>query len=130
MVYWQKPLAYLINPKRKKMVNPTLPQRKDYISGKVTQDEYYRSLYRESHITITDKRIIDNAKKALTKGDVHLNRIPLRWWDAWAKGLMFYNGKTVAEAFHKQGDYPTLSGLVSMLKTAVLDAARGDLKRQ
>ena len=112
------------------MINPILPQRKDYISGKVTHDEYYRSLYRECHIAVTDKSIIDKAEKVLTKGDVYLNRIPLRWWDAWAKSLMFYNGKTVTEAFHKQGDYATMSGLVSMLKTAVLDASRGDLKRQ
>ena len=91
--------------------------RKDYLQGKISHDEYYTSLAKELGIKPSEETI-KKVKKALAKGDKHLNSIPLKtFWDPWAISVIAYNGQKLSEVFRKRGDYPTMAGVVCMLKS-------------
>lgn len=95
--------------------------RQDYMSGKVTHAEYYRSVYQAAGITWREHPALPQVKGALANGDEHLNTIQLAWWDA--QGLTVR--ESLARAFKAHGDHWSLAGSVCALKQAARDAAEG-----
>ncbi len=91
-------------------------KRSAYLDGEVTHEEYYGALADELHIVGTPFNP-ERLSWALAN-DEHLNSIPLQEWDAWAAGLMMYQGPKVRAAFRACGDFVTQAGLTCLLKAA------------
>ena len=84
-------------------------QRKDYLDGKATHEEYYGQFVNE---TVKNKVAgYFGMDRLRGSKDEHLNDIPLKEWDMC--GLPLGNWK---EQFAEVGDYPTKAGIVCILK--------------
>jgi len=99
----------------------TYPQRKDYMDGRVPFEEYYRSVYKALHLSFKESSMLPQIKRAIARGDAHLNSIRLMHWDALAASYL--NDLTKREAFKLHGDSWSLAGHVCALKQAARDAA-------
>ena len=97
-----------------------MTKRKDYMDGKITHDDYYRALAKESKVSYADAEpaFLERVRKALADGDEHLNSIPLSIWDARAASLM----PSVMAAFKAAGDHYSMAGGVCLIKRAAKDA--------
>lgn len=94
----------------------------DYIDGKVTFAEYYRSVNKAAGLKYPGEHaLVDRARKALANGDQHLNTIPIKEWDAIGANPILRTN--LARAFKAHGDWLTLANIVCALKQAVRDAA-------
>lgn len=100
------------------MTTDKLPQRKDYMDGHISFEDFYRSVYKIAGINLAGNRILDRVRTALSAGDEHLNSIPLPVWDALAHGARL----ALATSFKKHGDFFSLAGGVCAMKQAARDA--------
>jgi hypothetical protein len=93
--------------------------RKDYMDGRVTHADYYRSVAKAAGISYAsaDPAFLGRVRSALANGDEHLNTIPLAEWDR--RGSMLLS---VSRAFKAHGDCDSLAGRVCVLKQAARDA--------
>ena len=97
--------------------------RQNYLDGKVSHDEYYRTIATEAHISFKNSDMLPAIKAALKEGDKHLSTIPLRIWDS----LTGYIGKIeLQRVFKSHGDQYSIAGHVCVLKQAARDAAQED----
>ena len=98
--------------------------RQDYMDGKVTHADYYRSIARAAGISfeLGPFELLRQVKEALVNGDDHLNTIPLSVWDRLATAA-YMNG-SVIRAFKEHGDFWSLAGGVCLAKQAAKDAAK------
>lgn len=92
--------------------------RQDYIDGKVSFADYYRSINKTAGYSITDKHLLARVHQAIINHDDHLNTIPLGLWD----GLAYQAQRLFVPAFKKHDDYFTLGGGVCAVKQAARDA--------
>jgi len=90
--------------------------RKDYMAGKASFEDYYRELSTACGISFDNSSMLPRVKRALVKGDNHLNSIPLRYWDCLAAVLG--HNPMVRLALKQRGDFFSLSVGVCMLKAA------------
>lgn len=97
------------------------PSRKDYLSGKVTYAEFYRSIYKALGISMVKSSLMPRVRTCLEHGDEHLNDIPLKTWDF--LGCHHKTNSGSHGVFKAHGDCMSLQGLVSAYKTAARDAA-------
>lgn len=93
--------------------------REDYMNGKVTHKEFYRSVAHEAGISFANSSMLPKIKAALASGDEHLNTIPLQTWDA----LAHVSRTQIATALKKHGDFYSMAGGVCTLKAAAIEAA-------
>ena len=93
-------------------------KRADYMTGKISFDDYYLALARKMGIKPSEK-IVRRAVEALRKGDNHLNSIPLGEWDTWALSLYAFRKNEIDFIFRQFGDFYSLAGLVCVLKAVV-----------
>lgn len=102
--------------------------RKDYMDGKVSFEEYYRSVARAAGISFASASVglLDRVERALAAGDKHLNTIPLSLWDSYA----IVAQHATAPAFKAHGDGWSLAGGVCVAKQAAKDAAVARRSRQ
>lgn len=96
-------------------MNNTKPSREDYMERRCSHRDYYGSLVEELHVAFTDQDTIESFKRSR---NLHMNDIPLRFWDGLASGLLAYRGKEVTQAFKARGDFVTPAGLVCLYKEA------------
>ena len=96
------------------------PTRQDYMSGKVTHEEYYVALAKTCGVSYdnADPAFMARVVKALDEGGIHLNSIPLQEWDM--RGALIMG---VAKAFKEHGDFDSLAGRVCLIKTAAKRSA-------
>lgn len=92
----------------------TEPTRKDYLDGKCSHQEYYRSIVAECGISLENDPIMSKVIASLKSGDQHLNNIPLRTWDVIALGQR----ARMATVLKSRGDWLTLAGGVCIMKEA------------
>ena len=88
--------------------------RKDYMSKKVSHQDYYNSLATIAGVVFGDRSFIKRCSQALENGDEHLNTISLERWDNMSLNDR-YNTSLVAE-LKKRGDSLSLSVGVCMRK--------------
>ncbi len=97
---------------------PDKSMRRQRLDGKVSHEEYYRSVYKAAGVSYLGDPLIERRVKAcLEDGDEHLNSIPLRYWDGLASAV-----PALPKAFRDHGDYFTMAGAVCAVKQAALDA--------
>jgi hypothetical protein len=97
------------------------PTRADYMAGRVSHDEYYRAVVRTAGLHYSDTHPdVAKWREHLAAGDVHLNRLPLVYWDRLA-GLA---QASLARALRAHGDAWSLAGGVCAVKAAARMAAR------
>jgi hypothetical protein len=102
-----------------------LINRQEYLSGRVTFEEFYREVNRLAGIKFrADHWAVIEAKEALAQGDVHLNSIPLRDWDMMASAAC----RSLSKAMKELGDFYSMAGGVCAMKQAVIDAATEENK--
>jgi len=92
--------------------------RKQYLDGVCSHEDYYGEIADAAHIK-GSAIALDRVKAALKAGDVHLNSIPLREWDAWGAAV----ARVVRQPLEERGDFVTAAGLVCIVKTAARRAA-------
>lgn len=98
---------------------------RDYLDGKVSHEEYYRSVNRAAGLRFdAGTALVEKVKQALARGDEHLNTIPLVKWDF--MGCNPTLRTNLAEAFKEHGDFWSMAGSVCCLKQAAKDAAMGE----
>lgn len=97
----------------------SLPQRQDYLDGRVTFAEFYRSVYREAGLCMIGEVFLSRVRRALEAGDEHLNTIPLREWDGRAAAAK----SAISTSLRKHGDFWSLAGGVCTVKQLAIDAA-------
>lgn len=95
------------------------PTRSDYMTGKVTHQDYYLSVARSAYLS-SPALMIRRARIALEAGDEHLNTIPLREWDIWSDSCSRQIGRALS--LHGDTGY-SLGGGVCALKALVRHAA-------
>ena len=100
----------------------TYPQRSDYMAGRVSFEEFYRSVAKAAGISYSnaDSAFLARVRQALTDGDEHLNSIPLHIWD----GRAVMTAANVSRALKLHGDFYSLAGGVCVHKQAAKDAAQ------
>ena len=91
--------------------------RKNYLAGKVTHEEYYSAIAKDAGIDYSDSDRLDEFRTAFKK-DEHLNNIPLEEWDAKAH----FTQQAVGQALKKRGDFYSLASGVCTHKQAVKNA--------
>lgn len=95
------------------------PSRADYLAGRVTFEEYYRAIAKESGVSFRNSPMLPKVARALANGDEHLNTIRLAEWDS--IGIM---GKSsTAPVFKAHGDFWSIAGGCCVAKQAAKDAA-------
>lgn len=89
--------------------------RTDYLNKKCTHHEYYRQLINASTREIVLANFTVDELRIAIQSENGLSSIPLKSWDNIAERFTFKykNGQV---SFHMLGDYPTLAGLVCLLK--------------
>ncbi len=98
----------------------SLPTRADYMSGRVSHEVYYRSVYCEAGIKLeATLPIISDVWDALVNGDEYLNSIKLEIWDILA--FLWYDD--ISDSLKRHGDAWSLAGGVCTMKQAAIDAA-------
>jgi hypothetical protein len=112
--------------------------RSEYMAPFISKEEAFER-HRAYYAQFVDEHVIQTVvnniggRELLASRDTHLNDIPLRRWDLLAGAIA--RGSRIewiprhwqpAIAFKDVGDYPTLAGLVCVLK----EAARQWLERQ
>jgi hypothetical protein len=95
--------------------------RKDYMNGKVTHEEYYASVAKMAGVSFvgSDPAFLRKVRRALDRGDEHLNSIPLRVWDMYGAGAQI----ATAPAFEAHGDFWSIAGGCCVAKTMARRAA-------
>ena len=95
--------------------------RKEMLNGEASHDDYYLSIAKTCGLNYNkaEPEFLERVKKALNEGDEHLNSIPLKEWDQ--RGMAIRGAR---RAFEKHGDYPTLAGLVCLVKSAARAAVQ------
>ena len=96
-----------------------MTDRKRYMSGEISHEEYYRLVAKYAGVSYAkaDPAFLAHCKRALDNGDEHLNSIPLSTWDILGASIL-----NPGPAFKKAGDFPSMAGLVCLVKQAVRDA--------
>lgn len=93
--------------------------RKDYLDHKCTHREYYAQFVTEYTInTVVSTFGIKRLQAALAK-DEYLNTIALERWDMVGYAI---NSYMLDKKLREAGDYPTLAGLVCIVKEAARQA--------
>jgi hypothetical protein len=105
------------------MSTETLPQRVDYMAGRVTHEEFYRSINKVAGLSFAGHPWLPRVGAALAAGDEHLNTIPLYKWDALGANPVLR--ANLARAVEMTGDWLTAAVIVCCLKQAAKDAALG-----
>lgn len=95
------------------------PTKADLHSNKVSHDEYYLSIARESGISYAGHKDLLRVKELIDSGDVHLNEIPLPMWDARAIACE----AALTRVLKARGDFYTLSAGICAHKAAARFAA-------
>ncbi len=100
--------------------------RKDYLDGKVSHEEYYRSIAKSAGIDMSygAYALMERVKKALREGDKHLNTIPLAIWDRMGANPVLR--ANLAPVFKAHGDIMSIAGIVCVLKQAARDSANNE----
>ena len=96
------------------------PQRKAYLRGEVSFEDFYESVAAAAGISYTNASTLPEIQAALASGDEHLNTIPLRQWDIRAAQTQ----SVVGRALQLHGDFYSLAGGVCVHKAAAKKAAR------
>ena len=96
--------------------------RQDYISGKVTHQEYYSAIAKDAGVSFWNAghEFLRCVRAALDNGDENLNSIPLDVWDRYAVAAR----SSTARAFERHGDCWSLAGGVCLAKQAAREAAQ------
>ncbi len=92
--------------------------RKKYMAGECTSDQYYRDVYQDAGITITDLQALERVHRALKAQDEYLTTIPMRIWETLAMVVQ----RPLREAFTKHGEPYTTASAICALKVAAIDA--------
>jgi hypothetical protein len=113
--------------------------RDEYMSGKISHDDYYAAIAKEfspyslaSALNLASIEV-DAVRLAIKSADKPLNTIPLAKWDK-AAAILGYNMQSntvsygIVNAFKKHGDGPSLAGIVCVLKVAARIMADGEYK--
>lgn len=113
--------------------------RADYMAGRATHEQYYRSVCCTAGIDFRGHSILPRVRECLAAGDEHLNRIqmslpfwhnprkhatPFFTWDGWGAHPLVKAALT--RAFKAHGDEWTLAGSVCALKQAARDAVAAE----
>lgn len=98
-------------------------QRSEYMTGKVTFEQYYRSVYKLAGVNLEQAPIMLRVIEALKSGDEHLNTIPISIWDRMAAG----GQGTITRSLRAHGDGWSLAGRVCVMKQAAKDAAKSQV---
>lgn len=80
--------------------------RDDYLTGRVTHQDYYGSISKAAGVTLSQSFI----DECMAAGGV--NKVPLKYWDA----LAYSGNANWPYAFKEHGDTPSLAGKVCTLK--------------
>lgn len=89
--------------------------RKQYLAGECSFDEYYGQFVSDRDRSILLSVIGEATLKKAYDEDHNFNTISLSTWDRMTPSKVPF---TVAEKIRESGDYPTLCGLVCILKAA------------
>lgn len=93
--------------------------RKDYMEHRATHREYYGSIVKEAGIVFpADHPLVVAGAQALSRGDEHMNTIPLSRWDDEAARRQAY----INRALREHGDFWSMAGGVCVMKEAVRQA--------
>lgn len=105
-----------------------LPTRDDYMSGRVSHEKYYRSVWQVAGIRVVGlySALGPEVRRALAEGDEHLNTIQLSRWDAIA--ALWH--KQISESLKRHGDSWSLAGGVCTVKQAAIDQERQVMREQ
>ena len=88
--------------------------RQQYLNKEATHREYYSQF-----VTEGVKQRVESAfrMESLIQGkDKHFNNLPLQWWDRLMPVVPFEINSKLKDC----GDYPTLAGVVCILKEAAM----------
>ena len=81
-------------------MNKTYPQREQYMNNEISHHDFYLSIAKAAGIKHNADFVLE-CKKALDRGDEHLNTIPLAVWDR--KGVFVKLALSVALKKHGDG---------------------------
>ena len=100
----------------------SLPTRADYMGGKVSFEDYYRSIWQKAGIRVVGlySSLGPRVRRALAEGDEHLNTIPLLHWD----NIATFWQDQISESLKRHGDAWSLAGGVCTVKQAAIDQER------
>lgn len=98
-------------------------KRQDYMSGKISHQDYYGNIAELSGITFSGSRdfIEKRVIPALEAGDAHLNTIPLQQWDIMAATASDAIKSTLRQI---EGEFYSLALGVCTMKAAAKNAAK------
>ena len=96
--------------------------RQDYLSGKISHDEYYIQFV-DSHI-VNQVLFIIGKDEILNSKDKHFNDIPLKYWNIVLCPLPDY----VKNQLKQAGDNTTLAGAICIAKQAAKQIRDGKIK--
>jgi hypothetical protein len=97
--------------------------RRDYLEGRVTHQEYYESVADAAGIAFSSpmsREFMGRVTEALSKGDKHLNSIPLREWDWRAAAAK----RPISRALREHGDSWSAAGAACTMKAAAIRDAK------
>lgn len=95
--------------------------RQDRLKGKVSHEEYYRSINKTAGLTFDGGHyLLPRVKAAIESGDEHLNSIELKTWDR--LGENNHLRQNLDRALKLHNDSLTLATIVCCLKQAAKDA--------
>lgn len=107
--------------------------RKEYLQNNDLNAYYQQFVTEGTYAAVLQQFSIEELVAAYVE-DPHLNTIELQRWDSLVAIPSGQNFHTIlpydSKLLHEAGDYPTISGLVSIAKTAARKLAEKDLRRQ
>lgn len=110
------------HPRRGRVTLISLPTHADYMGGKVSFEDYYRSIWQKAGSPGGWTILFPRAKgeEGACGRDEHLNTIELSSWDAIATSWQ----ERISESLKRHGDAWSLAGGVCTVKQAAIDQER------
>jgi hypothetical protein len=88
--------------------------RADYMSGKVTHEQFYRSVVARAGLSLNNHPDVPKWRDMLASGDEHLNKLGLDYWDR----LALFCQSSVSRSLREHGDFYSMAGGVCAVKAA------------
>lgn len=101
------------------MTDNTKTARARYLDGEISHREFYAPIAKAIGLRIPESimaRVRECRERSSFSDGLTLNEIPLREWDALGR----HRDARVERAFREHGDYWSLAGMVSALKTQAM----------
>jgi hypothetical protein len=98
--------------------------RAEYMANSSLHDAYHQEIAEDLGIEITDPALIEQCRRALASGDVHLRTIPLQMWDGMALGFESCMRKEHRDKLRARGDFWSLGIGVCLFKAAARKACK------